>query len=58
MRLSSHLGQISDCFGILFQVLEEMPPSSPSPTQQTDLQLGMKKPNRLPQRLSRSHTEM
>uniref|UniRef100_A0A8V0ZTS8 Kinesin-like protein n=1 Tax=Gallus gallus TaxID=9031 RepID=A0A8V0ZTS8_CHICK len=40
------------------EVLEEMPPSSPSPTQQTDLQLGMKKPNRLPQRLSRSHTEM
>uniref|UniRef100_G1MPV2 Kinesin-like protein n=1 Tax=Meleagris gallopavo TaxID=9103 RepID=G1MPV2_MELGA len=39
------------------EVPEEMPPSSPSPTQQADLQLGMKKPNRLPQRLSRSHTD-
>ncbi|XP_072212982.1 kinesin-like protein KIF18B [Excalfactoria chinensis] len=36
---------------------EEVPPSSPSPTQEADLQLGTKKPNRLPQRLSRSHTD-
>ncbi|XP_042692775.1 LOW QUALITY PROTEIN: kinesin-like protein KIF18B [Centrocercus urophasianus] len=37
------------------EVPEEMPPSSP--TQQADLQLGMKKPNHLPQCLSHSHTD-
>ncbi|XP_042749275.1 kinesin-like protein KIF18B [Lagopus leucura] len=37
------------------KVPEEMPPSSP--TQQADLQLGMKKPNHLPQCLSHSHID-
>uniref|UniRef100_A0A8C3PW55 Kinesin-like protein n=1 Tax=Chrysolophus pictus TaxID=9089 RepID=A0A8C3PW55_CHRPC len=39
------------------EVPEEMPPSSPSPTQQVDLQLRTEKLNCLPLRLSHSHTD-
>ncbi|XP_015740956.1 kinesin-like protein KIF18B [Coturnix japonica] len=51
------LGAGQDAQGAVEEVLEAMPPSSSSPSQQADLQLGMKKPNLLPQHLSRSHTD-
>ncbi|POI23120.1 hypothetical protein CIB84_013132, partial [Bambusicola thoracicus] len=59
LSLDCHISKYAMiCEQLKTEVLEEMPPSSPSPTQQADLQLGMKKPNRLLQHSSRSHTEM